>query len=256
MFLLILSVPLCANDAKELYKLREKVFTLTQQNNQLLQNNELLSNNRLAKYESRLLIKTLSYEIHLYLKKQGVKRSVAKIESIVEACYVSSWIFTDLGKDHIDRMALMLQWAREESSFNPSLITHWKAGTYLESIKRTVTKDTVDYGAFQINEMHSRNLKTINFLYDSSVINFKVKRVRGLKDIMDVRTNCVARCIIETDRKSRGWEWHHTRDKKFRQFIATQIESLERQHLYSRRFVEKYYFTTPIRHYSSREFSY
>lgn len=255
--LLMLSSPiLFAQDSKEMYQLKEKILTLSKENNQILRSNESLSNNRLAKYQAKLLVKTLSYEIYWYLKKQGAKCNLSKIEHIVESSYLASWIFVDLGKDHTERLVNILQWPRDETGFNPSLISKWKAGTYLPSLKKRVLRDTIDYGAFQINEGHLENLKVINFLYDSSVINFKVKRIRSYKDLMDVNTNCVARCIIETDRKQRGWEWQHVGDKKFKAFLLAQIDKLSKQHLYNKHFVEKYYSLTPIRAYSSKDFNF
>lgn len=239
-----------ATSPAEIYQLKEQVLTLTQQNSQILRTNELISNNRLARYQAKLLIKTISYEIHMYLKSQGVTRSVSKIESIVEASYLSSWVFVDLGRDHVDRFENIMQWAKDESGFDGSLISHWKAGTYLKSIRKSVLRDTDDYGAFQINEQHLAKLKTVNFLYESGVINFKVNRVKRFKDLMDVKTNCVSRCIIETDRKDRGWEWQHIGDHKFRKFLMGKIDKLERDHLYNRKFVEKYYSLTPMKHYS------
>jgi hypothetical protein len=243
-------------DSREMYQLKEKVLALSKENNKILATNEVIANNRLARYQAKLLIKTLSYEIHLYLKRQGVNRSVSKIEKIVEASYLSSWIFVDLGKDHLDRFVTINQWAREETGFDPQLISRWKAGTYLKSLKKKVLRDTVDYGAFQVNEGHIESLKLINFLYDSSVINFKVRRVRSVKDLMDVNTNCVARCIIETDRKARGWEWQHMRDRQFRAFMISTIDKLSKEHLYNRHFVEKYYSLTPIRAYSAKDFNF
>jgi hypothetical protein len=243
-------------ESKDIYELKDKILTLSQENNKILASNEAIANNRLARYQARLLVKTISYEIYWYLKRQGVNRSLSKIESIVNAAYMSSWIFVDLGKDHLDRFVTILQWPRDETTFDPQLVSHWKAGTYLPSLKKTVKKDTIDYGAFQINQDHIEGLKLINFLYDSSVINFKVRRVRSVKDLMDVNTNCVARCIIETDRKERGWEWQHIGDRKFRTFVISQIEKLSKEHLYNRNFVQKYYSLTPIREYSAKDFNF
>lgn len=254
--LLVLSTPLIAAEGDDVFVLKKRVAELQMQHDALLKHNEEISNYRLAHLQSKLLIKTISYEIYIYLRKQGVKRSLANIENILSASYSCSWIFTDLGKDHIDRFIKIVQWPKDESGFQPSLVSHWKAGTYLRSINKTVLKDTNDYGAFQINECHLKALKHINFLYDGGVINIKVKRIKTLKDLMDINTNCVSRCIIEVDRKARGWEWQHTGDKAFKKFLISKIAQLENQHLYNRKFVEKYYFITPIKLYSTDNFSF
>ena len=243
-------------DPKDIYVLKEQVLTLTQQNNQILRTNEAITNNRLARYQAKLLIKTVSYEICIYLRNQGVKRSVSQVEKIVEVAYWSSWIFTDLGKDHIDRFLTILQWAKDESGFVTSMISHWKAGTYLKSIRKKVLRDSTDYGAFQINEFHLPKLKNMSFLYESGIVKFKINRVRQYKDLMDINTNCVGRCMIETDRKARGWEWQHAKDVRFKKFLFNTIAKIERDNLYNRRFSEKYYSLTPIKTYSAKNFSY
>ncbi len=260
-FLLLLTVslwaaPLFASDTQEIYKLKQQIFKVTQQQNQLLQHNELKANQRLASYQSKLLIKTLSYEIYMYLRKQGSKRKLSDIESILTAYYACSWTFTDFGRDHLERFVNTIQWPRDESGFQPKMVSHWKAGTYLRSINKMVLKDSSDYGHSQINEMHVRALRNLNHLYTSGIVSIKVRPVRSVRDLMDVNTNCVARCVIEVDRKSRGWEWQHIRDKKFRHMIIAKVVELEKQRLYNRAFVEKYYFTTPVKHYSADKFSF
>ena len=71
-------------------------------------------------------------------------------------------------------------------------------------------------------------------------------------DLMDVPTNCVARCVIETDRKSRGWEWKHIKDKGFSKKIWASISKCEKDGYYHRAFVEKFYNITPVKKYSEK----
>jgi len=246
--------PIFASETDDIYKLKQNIVEIQKQQTQMLKYNEMISNQRLAIYQSKFLIKTLTYETYMYFRKQGVTRNMDDIENIFNAAYACSWTFTDFGKDHLERFVNIVQWPRDETCFQPKMISHWKAGTYLKSIKKTVLKDSSDYGAFQINETHVRNLRNINYLYNSGMINLKVKRVRSVKDLMDINTNCVSRCVIEVDRKSRGWEWKHIRDRKFHNMIMLKIEQLEKQHLYNRSFVEKYYFLTPIKHYAASNF--
>lgn len=252
----LFAAPVFASDDQEIYKLKQQIVEVTSQHTQLLRHSELKANQRLARYQSKLLIKTLSYEIQTYLRKQGTKRKLSDIEKIVEGYYACSWTFTDFGKDHLERLVNMIQWPRDESGFQPSLVSNWKAGTYLESIRKMVLKDSSDYGHSQINDQHIKTLRNLNHLYSSGVIFIKVNRIKSVKDLMDINTNCVARCVIEVDRKSRGWEWQHVRDKKFRQMVISKIVELEKQRLYNRHFVEKYYFATPIKHYNAAHFDF
>jgi hypothetical protein len=235
----------------ELQRLRTQVIELYNNNQRALADSELRSNNRLARYQGALLIKILSYEIRDNLKKQGYKRSLPMIESHVKAAFDNSWVFTDLGDNHIDRIVQILQWGMDESGFNNKLISSWKAGTYLPSIKKTVMKDTMDYYSWQINEDNLNNVKLLNYLYESGIINFKIKKIRTIEDLMDIPTNCAARCMIETDRKARGWEWRHAgRGTKFSTFLRGVISKLEKERLYNKNFVEKYYNLAPIKTYN------
>jgi hypothetical protein len=146
----------------------------------------------------------------------------------------------------------ILQWANDESGFKKNTICHWKGGTYLKSINKTVVKDTTDYGVWQINEDHLKNMRVIGRLYANGTIRFKVKSPRKMMDLMDIPTNCVARCIIETDRKARGWEWKHVGEKGFSRRIWTSINKCEREGYYHKVFVEKFYNVIPIKKYSSK----
>ncbi len=172
---------------------------------------------------------------------------------MVEAAFKASWVFTDLGDTHIDRFILINQWAKDETGYGKNTITQWKKGTYLPSINKTVRRDSVDYGGWQVNDIHADSIKIMNSLYKSGVINFKVKHIEKIKDVMDVPTNCAARCIVETDRKKLGWEWKHIRDHRFNRFLHTLISELEKKGLYDKKFVEKYYNLEPIKVYSLKK---
>ena len=242
-----------SSETIEINKLRNKIVDLSNYSNTQLVENEIRKNHKLAKYQASLLIKVVSYEIYISLLNQGSKRSFQEIESIVWTAYQSSWIFTDFGNDHIDRLEVILQWAKDESGFREDTKVSWKAGTYLKSINKTVPKDTTDYGAWQINEDHYESMKYINHLYDSGVINFKIKKLNKKEDLMDLGTNCVARCIIETDRKERGWEWKHIRSKDFKKTFARVMKKIEEEGYYDRKFVEKYYHIIPVKVYSRKK---
>lgn len=255
----VLSTPMTAQaedamSSQEISKLRAKVLELTDDYNRTLQDVQVKSNNTLARYQANLLIKVFSYEIYLNHKNLGVKRNLHDIEAVVQASYLCSWIFTDLGKDHIDRFIFLLQLAREESGYKKTLISSWKAGTYLPAIEKTVRRDSSDYGVWQINDQHEENIKIINHLYESGAINFKTAKIKRITDVMDIKTNCVARCIIETDRKSRGWALPKFRDQKHLKFLYSTMYKLEKQGLYSRDFAQKYYNIVPIKPYSEKLF--
>jgi len=238
---------------QEINKLRNKIVDLSNYSNSTMVENEIRKNHKLAKYQASLFIKVVSYEIYISLLKQGTKRSFQEIENIVWTAYQSSWIFTDFGEDHMDRFKVILQWAKDESNFKEDTKVSWKAGTYFKSIDKTVPKDTTDYGAWQINEDHYESLKYINHLYDSGVINFKIKKLHKIEDLMDLGTNCVARCVIETDRKVRGWEWKHIRSKGFGKLFNKLTKKLEEEGYYNRAFVEKYYHIVPVKTYSRKK---
>ena len=252
----LLASPLAAAESEDISKLRKQVVDLSQQQTRLLHHNEVLSNHRLATYQARLLIKTLSYETCLYLRKQGVHRNVEDIENIMSASYACSWNFASFGKDHLERFINIIQWPRDETGFQSKMVCHWKAGTYLQHLNKYVMSDTNDYGAFQVNEQHIKSLRHLDKLYNAGIISLKVKGVHKAKDLLDTNTNCVARCVIEADRVQRGWEWQNIGDKKFRKMILSKIENLEDQHLYNRHFVEKYYYLTPVKKYRSANFEF
>jgi hypothetical protein len=250
----LFAAPLSAAD--DIKALKQQIIHISTQKERILKHNEDVYNQQLAILQAHLLIKTLSRATYLYFQKQGVHRNLQDIEAIFAASYACSWVFPALGNDHLERLANIVQWPRDESGFTPKLISHWKAGTYVESIRKTVLKDTNDYGAYQVNEQHIRTLRNLNKLYDSGVITIRVKHVRNSKDLMDINTNCVARCVIETDRLQRGWEWQHVRDRKFHQMILDEMDKLEKDHFYNRHFVERYYFLTPRKKYNSANFNF
>jgi hypothetical protein len=240
--------------AQEIDSLKNKIEKLSVTYSSQIMDAELRNNNKLARYQAQLLIKVVSYEIYTKLKNSGTARGFADIEEHVRLAYVCSWIFSDLGETSTERFITMLQWDKDESSFNRNQVSRWKAGTYLRSLDKTVQRDSSDFGALQINETHLTNLKTLSFLYESGVVNFKIKKIKRMQDVMDLPTNFVARCVIETDRKNRGWEWRHTKDGDFNKFLRRVITNLETNGLYSTAFAQKYYNVVPVRTYSGEKF--
>jgi hypothetical protein len=237
------------NQQQEINKLRQTVVKLAKSNKQ----NDTILKNKLANAQARLLIKSVSYEIYIYLKKTGTKRQIKHIENMVEAAYLCSWIFIDLGENHMDRFELMLQWAQDETNFNPHKICYWKKGQYIASINKTVREDTVDYGGWQVNEWNEDYIKKLNALYASGVVNFKISKINSIRDVMDIKTNCAARCLIEVDRKQRGWTWKHIKSKEFFRFIKKTVSEIETKGDYNRVLASEYYYITPIKTYSVKK---
>ena len=145
----------------------------------------------------------------------------------------------------------MLQWAYDESEYNKNCISSWKKGQYIKRMNITITKDSTDYGAWQNNQDNLQFIKIINYLYESGVITFKIRKVKTVKDLMDIPTSCTARCLIETDRKAHGWDWKHMGDKKYNKWLRSTMTKLEHDGLYEKDFVEKYYNINPYKRYSN-----
>jgi len=232
---------------KEIKDLKVKVASLASNFQTTINKGELKNNHNLAVAQANLLRKVFTYEIHMKLKKMGFNRSKKDIEEMVEAAWNNAWIFQDLGATHADRFLLILQWAKDESGFGKNTVASWKKGQYIKRMDITITKDSTDYGAWQNNGDNLQFLKIVNYLYESGVIRFKVKKIRTVSDLMDIQTSATARCLIETDRKSRGWEWRHIGDKKFYAWLYRTLGSLEREGSYNQAFVEKYYNVTPYK---------
>ena len=246
------------DQSTEIHNLRKTVIKLTNEHKKIIQKNELRSNHRFARSQAEFAMKVVSYEIYNYLKQENPvgKRSFSDIEKMVKAAYLSSWVFTDLGEDHVERFIQINQWAKDETRFRPRTKRFWKKGTYLRSIDKTVRFDNWDYGGWQVNQQHMEKPEfrsAINFLYDSGSVNFPMKTVKVWDDFLDINTNCVARCVIETDRKSMGWEWKHTRDEKFHKKLTQVFAKMEKEGLYDRDFVGEFYYITPIRQHSAEK---
>jgi len=235
---------------KEIKDLKAKVTSLADNFQTTINKGELKNNHELAVAQTRLLRKVFTYEIYMKLKTMGYRRNRRDIEEMVEAAWNNSWVFQDLGDTHIDRFVLILQWAKDESGFGKDTVASWKKGQYIKRMDITIKKDSTDYGAWQNNGDNLQFLKIINYLYESGVIRYKVNKIKTFKDLMDIQTSAAARCLIETDRKSRGWEWRHIGDKKFYAWLYRTIGSLEREGSYNRAFVEKHYNITPYKKFS------
>jgi len=204
----------------------------------------------LAVYQTKIMKKVIVYETQNFLAKEGIRRDKRVLQKIADISFDCSFVFTDLGVNQVRRFTRFMEWAYEETNFE-NKICKWKKGQYLKSRNITLNLDSIDYGYWQINDYHDWSLvSTLNSLYDSGSILFKIKRVKRMHDFMDPPTNLVMRCIVETERKSLGWDWQHDEELKYREFIEHKIEELEREGLYDRNLVNKYYYLVPIKTYT------
>jgi hypothetical protein len=242
----LLSFNLNCADSLEVKNLRNAVYKISNTN----KNNIEFNNKKIAKMQINFFLKSISNEIYIKIKNTGSKINLKQVEKIVEASYLNSWIFVDLGKNHIDRFEYIIQMAKDESCFNIDTITKWKKGQYISSLDKYVNHDTIDYGAWQINKMHRKNIRKLNLLQNNNYLNFKINKIKTIYDVMDVKTNCAARCLIETDRKKMGMKWKHIRDNNFKIWLHKKIVKMEDQDLYDIKLIEKYYNNKPLKTYS------
>jgi hypothetical protein len=213
--------------------------------------NEKYYKHKLAVNQARMVQRVVAYETHIFLAKEGDNRDVAFLQKITYPAFNSSFIFTGLGKDHIERFIRIMEWSYEETNCK-NMICQWKKGEYLRGLDVTLTRDSTDYGVWQINDVFDWCLvPRLKKLYRSGIINFKIANVKTMNDFMDIQTNCVMRCIVEDERKSLGYEWKHDGAKAYRRYIESKIKGLEKEGLYDRDLVNKYYYLTPIKTYTA-----
>ena len=205
---------------------------------------------QLAYTQAALLKKDITLLILDVYRQYGMTRKYKDIYEAVDVAFESSFIFTDLGNDHIERFIRILGWGKAETNYKKDLVSTWYAGQYIKSLKATVRKDTSDYGLWQINADNLKYAKKVNYLYSSGIITYKVKKVVTLNDLFDIRTNCAARCLIETDRKKMKMSWKHDSQTAFIQKLYARVKDLEKERVYDRALVERYYHLVPAKTYS------
>lgn len=242
---------------KEILNLKQKL------NNELSQNTllqEKYYKHKLAKEQAKLLILTTSSFIYRY---HNGKRSFQDINQFVTTAYECSFVFPELGKDHLERFKRFMGWGEGESNFDKNCVSSWKKGQKLRKLHRNskgkviresfyyIKYDSTDYGILQVNEHNLLYVKkTINTMYKSGTLPFKVKRVRTVEDLFDIPTNCAARCFIETDRKQMGWEYKHDSSIVFLNELNAEINKLKSQEMYDTNLVENYYNLIPPKTYT------
>lgn len=251
---LILSISTCgysavaANGRKSEVKIMKKrILQISAQEYSRI--NESYYKHQLAYTQVALLKKDITLLILEVYRQYGSTKKYKDIYDAVDVSFENAFIFTDLGTDHVDRFTRIVTWAKAETNFQKNNVSSWKKGQYLKSINARVNKDTSDWGMWQINQDNFEYVKKINYLYGSGVITYKVKKIRSLEDLFDIKTNCAARCLIETDRKNMGMEWKHDKEMAFFNKISLRIKSLEKERVYDSALVERYYHLTGTKAY-------
>lgn len=196
---------------------------------------------RLAIQQAALVKKDLVLFLIEYYRDMGSRKNFHNISAMVDVAFESSFIFTSLGVDYEERFLRILQWAKIETDFNKNTISNWKAGQYIKSLNTTIRRDTSDHGTWQINRDNLKYVKRLNYLYNSGVISYKIKNVRTIDDLMDINTNCAARCFIETERKKMNMPWKHDKAPAFVKLLRKRLVKLETSGLYDKTLIAHYY---------------
>jgi len=240
------------NQAREINELKKKIVKMQSVDGEVISINERYYKHKIAISQVQMIKKIAAYETYMFLANSGTRRDLSEINKMVDVAWECSWIFTDLGANHMERFKLILQWCKTETNFKAKSVSKWKKGQYIKSLNKYVKKDTEDYGPWQININNFTYSQDIYQLYSSGVVPFKIIRPRTYKDLFDIPTSCVVRCAIETDRKYAGLEWQHHKniDKPYVAHISKKMKQLEREGLYDEAVVSKYYKLTPIKTYT------
>lgn len=247
-----------AKTKKEILNLKQKISTNLSNNIYL---NERYYKHELAIQQVKLLELTTEDLILKYHPRTRYKR---QINQFVENSFECSFIFKTLGNDHLQIFEMYQRWAEAETGFDPMQISVWKKGQRIKKFilnrRGNLVKEeyyiikfsSKDAGILQVNNRNLQYVKKhVMNLYKDGIIPFKVKEIRNLNDLLDVNTNLVARSIIETDRKERGWGYKHYtyNSMKFYYKLRLKINNLKAAGLYDPELVQKYYNLNPIKTY-------
>ena len=252
---MIFSLSLIASEdktKKEILNLKQKISNSLTNNTKL---NESFYKHKLAQQQAKLMIVNTTNFIYRY---QHGKRNYKQIKDFVESAYECSFIFPSLGEDHLDVFMTYCRWAEAETAYDANVISTWKKGQTIRSISSdgkkirilTIKQDSKDYGILQVNNHNFKTVRyAIRYLYKTGVIPFKVKPMTSVNDLLDIKTNLIARSVIETGRKQLGWEYMHWchNSSDFYSKLKEQMVSLKKQELYDTELVQKYYHLVPVK---------
>ncbi len=158
--------------------------------------------NKLNNINTQKIIGSTSDFIYKYHNK---KIPYKDIQEIVSVSYECSFIFKNIGPTQRDRFIRILGWAETESGFKKNAFAKWHKGqkVKINGEIKIIKHNSQDFGVWQINNQH------FNFIKKLETKNYKIKKIHHMKDLYDVKSNCIIRCIIETDRKKRGQNYKH-----------------------------------------------
>jgi len=211
--------------------------------------NESYYKHQLALTQAVLIKKDITLLILDVYRQYGMTRKYNDIYDAVDVSFESAFIFPELGIDHVERFIRIVSWAKAETNFKKNVVATWKKGQFIKSLNSHVKKDTSDHGMWQINIDNLDYSKKVNYLYNSGIITYKVNKISTLNDLMDIRTSCAVRCFIETDRKRMGMPWKHDKEKLFIGKMVKRIRDLEKEKVYDRNLLERYYHLIKIKTY-------
>ncbi len=262
LFMMLVQPMVASNNEtrKEILDLKAKISNDLSNNAQL---NEKYYKHRIAQQQAKLII--LSATNFIYNYHRG-KKSYKQIYEFVQNAYECSFIFTGLGGNHLDIFMTYLRWAQAETEYTPDQISQWKKGQQIKEIRMDrkgrpiehiiiIKSDSTDYGILQVNNHNFETVRhSVAKLYKSGVVPFKVKSIKSCDDLLDIKTNLVARSVIETERKDFGWNYKHysynPNSVDFTNRLHVEIALLRKQDLYDVSLVQKYYHLCPVKTYS------
>lgn len=220
--------------AMPIYPKENKIIINSQR---IYKNEEKILKYKLEKQQSELLISRITDVTYRY---HYGKRKYNDIRKIVETSYEMSFKFKNLGDDHIERLIRILGWAEWETGFRKNMISSWRKGQIVNrgGVKQIIKQNCKDYGAWQVNDQHFKMYsKKVNMFNGK---NDKSDMIYHMNDFIDIRNNCIARCMIEEDRKKMKLEWKHDHAISYIRKIEKEINKLEQKALYDKNLSKQY----------------
>jgi hypothetical protein len=198
----------------------------------------------IARTEAKLMTYEITYDTYMFLDSMDIDRDVNEVLEIVDSGFKNAFIFTDLGDTHLERWKRINGWAYTETNFKNGITCKWTKGQYLKSLKLKIKYDSIDRGVWQINDVNDFCLTDkMFFLYDSGILNFRLKKDKGKIDLFNILTNCTFRCLVETERRGMGLDWKQDKAKKFLTYLSKHVSALSQGGYYDDAVVNKYYYT-------------
>jgi hypothetical protein len=210
---------------------------ITINSQRIYKNEEKILKYKLERQQSELLITKITDMTYRY---HYGKRKYNDIRKIVETSYEMSFKFKNLGDDHIERFIRILGWVEWETGFRKNMISSWKKGQVVNrgGVRQIIKKNCKDYGAWQVNDQHFKMYSRKVNIFNGK--NYKSDMIYHMNDFIDIRNNCIARCMIEEDRKKMNLEWKHDHAIKYLNKVEKEIKKLEEKSLYDKNLSKQY----------------